>query len=79
VAHGILGMVPSTNVEQQLVPVLNLVAAGYLVLDPPSTGHFTDTLLARSAKPSEPAPAAEPVARDNPGTPAFRIRTVAFT
>jgi hypothetical protein len=73
VAHGIAGLVPSSEVEQQLVPVLNLVAAGYLVLDPPSTGLLTDTLSARSAKAPAPAP------RENPAAPLFRIRTVAFT
>lgn len=75
VAHGILGLVPSSEVEQQLVPVLTLVAAGYMVLDPPSTGHFTDTLTARSGK----APSAEPAPRENPAGPLFRMPTVAFT
>lgn len=77
VAHGILGLVPSSEVEQQLVPVLNLVAAGYLVLDPPSTGHFTDRLTAQSAK--APAPEPGPAPRENPAGPLFRIRTIAFT
>jgi DNA-binding NarL/FixJ family response regulator len=77
VAYGILGLVPSSEVEQQLVPVLNLVAAGYLVLDPPSTRHFTDALTTRSAK--APAPAPEPAPRERPAGPLFRVPTVAFT
>lgn len=73
VAHGILGLVPSSEVEQQLVPVLNLVAAGYVVLDPPSAGHVTDTLTARSVR--APSPDAAP-SREGP---LFRVAsTVAF-
>jgi len=75
VAHGILGLVSSSDVEQQLVPVLNLVAAGYLVVDPMSTGHFTDTLTARSA--NDPAP--EPAPRASTAGPLFRVATVSFT
>jgi DNA-binding NarL/FixJ family response regulator len=77
VAYGILGLVPSSEVEQRLVPVLNLVAAGYLVLDPPSTRHYTDALTARSAK--APAPETEPPPREGPAGPLFRMPTVAFT
>ncbi|BCB78727.1 hypothetical protein GCM10022251_76920 [Phytohabitans flavus] len=47
VAYGVLGLVPSSEVEHQLVPVLNLVAAGYLVLDPASSGLLTDALDGR--------------------------------
>jgi DNA-binding NarL/FixJ family response regulator len=74
VAHGILGLVPSSEVEQQLVPVLNLVAAGYVVLDPTATGPFTDALTARSAEAPAPAPASapEPSPRGNPYGPLLR-------
>lgn len=76
VAHGIHGLVPSSEVEQQLVPVLNLVAAGYLVLDPPSTGLFTDALTVRSA--DGPAEArARPA--ENPRGPLLRRLATVFT
>ncbi|WP_173079546.1 LuxR C-terminal-related transcriptional regulator [Phytohabitans rumicis] len=48
--HGVLAVVHAEHVERQLVPVLNLAAAGYMVMDPSATGHFTDAMWARSAE-----------------------------
>jgi DNA-binding NarL/FixJ family response regulator len=83
VAHGILGLVPSSDVEHQLVPVLNLVAAGYFVLGPTASAGVTDALTARSAEASAPASAPIPAAgvrpREHPQGPLLRIRTIAFT
>ena len=81
VAHGITGLVPSGAVEQELVPVLNLVAAGYLVFDPMSTSSFTDALTARSANAAapQPSPLPEPPPRQHPYGPLFRMPTVSFT
>jgi hypothetical protein len=72
VTHGILGLVPSSEVEQQLVPVLDLVAAGYVVLDPTATGAFTDALTVRSTELPAPAPAPQPPPRGNPYGPLLR-------
>jgi DNA-binding NarL/FixJ family response regulator len=87
VAHGILGLVSSGEVEFQLVPVLTLVAAGYLVLDPTVSGVFTDMLTSRSAEgpspfPSSPpsrSPAPDSTARGRRPEPLFRARTIALT
>lgn len=81
VAHGVHGMVAAGDVEHQLVPVLNLVAAGYLVLDPSVSGFFTDTLTVRSARKVAPASprAPAPAPREGRLGPLFRIRPVAFT
>ncbi|MFC0527049.1 response regulator transcription factor [Phytohabitans kaempferiae] len=70
VAHGILGLVPANEVEQHLVPVLNLVAAGFLVLDPPSTGLVTDVLAARAGE--EAPPPVDPAPRGRPYGPLLR-------
>jgi DNA-binding NarL/FixJ family response regulator len=48
--HGVLAIVHADHVERQLVPVLNLAAAGYMVMDPSSTGLFTDAMWARTAE-----------------------------
>ncbi|WP_173154095.1 response regulator transcription factor [Phytohabitans suffuscus] len=81
VAHGIFGLVPSSEVEQQLVPVLNLVAAGYLVLGPTSTGLFTDALSARPVEAPEAAPSEAAPRRPAPRErgPRFWTRSVLFT
>lgn len=85
VAHGIHGMVASGDVEHQLVPVLHLVAAGYIVLDPTASGVFTDALTGRSgsasaspsAESASPSPA--PAPRAGGLGALFRVPTVAFT
>jgi DNA-binding NarL/FixJ family response regulator len=46
-SHGAHAVVHADQIEEQLVPVLHLAAAGYLVLDPVTTGPFIDAAYAR--------------------------------
>ncbi|MEJ3745741.1 LuxR C-terminal-related transcriptional regulator [Actinomycetes bacterium KLBMP 9797] len=49
-SNGVLAFVPAGEVARQLVPVLNLVAAGYMVAAPASSPVFTEAMWARMAE-----------------------------
>jgi DNA-binding CsgD family transcriptional regulator len=63
-ARGVLAVVSPEDIEERLIPVVGLVAAGYLVMDPVATRPFTDSLWARSAELPMAPPALTPRERD---------------
>jgi DNA-binding NarL/FixJ family response regulator len=56
ISHGALAVIRADRIEDELVEVLSLAAAGYLVLDPSSTRPFVDAACARFADIPAPQP-----------------------
>ena len=63
-ARGVQAAMTGDHVEDWLVPVIRLVVAGYLVMDPAATAPFSETVWARSVELPMAPPALTPRERD---------------
>lgn len=63
-ARGVQAALSADHVTDRLVPVLHLVAAGYLVMDPAASGSFTESVWVRSAELPMASPALTPREHD---------------